>query len=71
MVGVALLGSSILTGISPFVAHDNFLPTFIVRVIIGIFGVGHEINNLSLKFSAHNVKLKCLSPPAFSMSMKP
>lgn len=38
-VGIAMLLSSFFTGIEPFFASDNFLPTFIIRFIIGVFGV--------------------------------
>lgn len=43
VVGIALLASGILTAISPLVAQDKFLPMFLVRVAIGVFGVGHQI----------------------------
>lgn len=47
VVGIALLASGILTGISPLIAQDNFLPTFLVRFAIGVFGVGHQTFYLS------------------------
>lgn len=55
VVGGALLVSGILTGISPLVAQDNFLPTFLVRVALGVFGVGHQISHhYSLSWSNYH-----------------
>ena len=39
VVGLSMLFSAFITGITPYFAADNVIPIFITRVILGILGV--------------------------------
>lgn len=38
VVGLSMLFSAFITGISPYFAEDNFFPIFITRVLLGVLG---------------------------------
>jgi MFS transporter, ACS family, solute carrier family 17 (sodium-dependent inorganic phosphate cotransporter), other len=39
VIFITLFASGVITGLSPLAAHDNFIYTFAVRLLLGILGV--------------------------------